>query len=195
MKTPSSDHQMIFEIKKSKFIVYIAKIASKEQAQTFIKNKLDPQANHNCWAYKLDTACKYSDDGEPSGTAGKPILNAIINNDFDKTVVLVTRFFGGIKLGAGRLIRAYSSVTSDTLKETLFQIIKEEMLIQLVFKLKYSGKIYHFLKTNQITIFEEEQENLSKKLKIRYGKDQHANFKDMIQSITHGSARWDIIEK
>ena len=76
----------------------------------------DPLATHNCWAYRIGQAYRFSDDGEPGGTAGRPILQAIEGQGFDQVVVVVTRWYGGIKLGAGGLARAYGGSAAECLR-------------------------------------------------------------------------------
>ena len=104
------------DIKKSRFIGQAAPIASEEEARAFLATVSDPAANHNCWAWRLGQAYRFSDDGEPSGTAGKPILQAIDGQDLDGVVVVVTRFFGRILLGSGGLMRAYGGTAAQMLR-------------------------------------------------------------------------------
>jgi len=105
------------DIKKSRFIGQAAPIASEEEAKAFLASVSDPAANHNCWAWRIGQAYRFSDDGEPSGTAGKPILQAIDGQDLDGVVVVVTRFFGGILLGSGGLMRAYGGTAAQMLRQ------------------------------------------------------------------------------
>lgn len=112
------------EVKHSRFITYIEHTPTPQDAQAFIAeiNQLHPKANHNCWAYIAGTrdnlrCWNCSDDGEPKGTAGKPMLNVLEHSELCEITVVVTRYFGGIKLGAGGLVRAYSQAVSQALKE------------------------------------------------------------------------------
>lgn len=104
-------------IQKSRFLVQAAPITTPAQAQNFIDHISDPSATHNCWAWKLGDRYRFSDDGEPGGTAGRPMLTAIEGQDFDQVVVVITRHFGGIKLGTGGLARAYGGSTAKCLQE------------------------------------------------------------------------------
>ncbi|MEC9461992.1 MAG: YigZ family protein [Pseudomonadota bacterium] len=106
------------DIKKSRFIGQAAPISSEEEAKAFLAKVSDPAANHNCWAWRIGQAYRFSDDGEPSGTAGKPILQAIDGQDLDGVMVVVTRFFGGILLGSGGLMRAYGGTAAQMLRAT-----------------------------------------------------------------------------
>lgn len=108
-----------FEEKRSLFIGHAKHVTSEEEAMEFIKSKKKEysDATHNCWAYLLKggIVARYSDDGEPQGTAGVPMLEAIRKSGVNDCVVVVTRYFGGILLGAGGLVRAYSHGTSIAL--------------------------------------------------------------------------------
>lgn len=106
--------EYVLEIKRSKFICVIKHVKSEEEAKDFIvrRKKLHSLAKHNCYAYRVIDGgaerVRYSDDGEPQGTAGMPILSVLKNKGFMNVVAVVTRYFGGIKLGGGGLVRAYS---------------------------------------------------------------------------------------
>lgn len=118
------------EIKKSKFIAIAGPISTEQSAQNFLAEVGDPRATHNCWAYKIgDQNQRCSDDGEPSGTAGKPIQSAILSSGLDRVMVVVIRYFGGIKLGTGGLVRAYAGVTSDCLKTASTCLVKSKVII------------------------------------------------------------------
>lgn len=104
------------EVKKSRFIAMAGPVASPEQAMDFIAAHSVPSATHNCWAYRVGDAYRFNDDGEPGGTAGRPILQAIEGQQCDQVVVLVIRWFGGIKLGSGGLVRAYGGVAAQCLR-------------------------------------------------------------------------------
>ena len=103
-------------VKKSHFLAQAIPIDNAEQALAFLASVHAADANHHCWAYRLRDAYRSSDDGEPSGTAGRPILAAIDGQGCDRVMVVVTRWFGGIKLGAGGLVRAYGGAASECLR-------------------------------------------------------------------------------
>ena len=104
------------EIRKSRFITLAAPISSPQDAQAFIDQHSDLNATHNCWAWKLGDQYRSNDDGEPGGTAGRPILAAIEAQDCDQDVVLVIRWYGGIQLGTGGLARAYGGGANKCLQ-------------------------------------------------------------------------------
>jgi uncharacterized YigZ family protein len=104
------------EIRKSRFITLAAPISSPTEAQAFIEQHSDLNATHNCWAWKLGDQYRSTDDGEPGGTAGRPILAAIEAQDCDQVAVLVIRWYGGIQLGTGGLARAYGGGANKCLQ-------------------------------------------------------------------------------
>lgn len=104
------------EIKKSRFVAVAGPVDDETGAKDFIAAHSDRTANHNCWAWRIGNTFRLSDDGEPSGTAGKPILQAIDGQSLDCVAVLVTRWFGGVLLGSGGLIRAYGGTAAMCLK-------------------------------------------------------------------------------
>ena len=118
-------------IQKSRFIGYIRRVESEEAAQQFIQEikKKHADATHNCSAYMIgehDQIQKANDDGEPSGTAGVPMLEVLKKQNLKDTAVVVTRYFGGIKLGAGGLIRAYGNTTSQAIQTT--GVVKRQLM-------------------------------------------------------------------
>ena len=104
------------EIRKSRFLAQAAPVASTAQAQAYVREVSDPAATHNCWAWRMGPDYRFNDDGEPGGTAGRPILQAIEGQGIDRIVVVVTRWYGGIKLGAGGLARAYGGTAAECLR-------------------------------------------------------------------------------
>ncbi len=104
------------EIRKSRFLAQAAPVRSAAEAQAFIQLASDPGASHNCWAWKVGQQYRSSDDGEPGGTAGRPMLAAIEAQGFDCVVVVVTRWYGGIQLGTGGLARAYGGSAAKCLQ-------------------------------------------------------------------------------
>lgn len=121
---PAESIEREIEIKKSRFIARVAAVSSRDEAMAFLDQaRADfPDARHHCWAYQIGrpgaaSQAAMNDDGEPSGTAGKPILNVIQHKDMGDIMVVVIRYFGGIKLGAGGLVRAYAGATEAVLSE------------------------------------------------------------------------------
>ena len=112
--TQSCRHESVIE--RSRFLVHAAPVDDAEAALRMLAQVRDDDATHNCWAYRIADAYRSSDDGEPAGTAGRPILAAIDGQGMDRVVVVVTRWFGGTKLGAGGLVRAYGGTAAECLR-------------------------------------------------------------------------------
>jgi uncharacterized YigZ family protein len=104
------------DIKKSRFLAQAAPVDAPEQALAWLREVSDSAATHNCWAWRIGQDYRFNDDGEPGGTAGRPILQAIEGQGMDRVVVVVTRWYGGIKLGAGGLARAYGGTAAECLR-------------------------------------------------------------------------------
>lgn len=137
------------EIKKSKFIAIAGFISDEQSAQSFLSQVKDPRATHNCWAYKVGEQYRSNDDGEPSGTAGKPIQSAIMSSGIDRVMVVVIRYFGGIKLGTGGLVRAYGGVASECLKSAPTHLVKSKVPMGLEVPFELLGVVYHQLQSFQ----------------------------------------------
>lgn len=108
----AATHSLSQEIKRSRFLAVAGPVSSEEEARAFIASHSAADANHNCWAWRIGQAYRFNDDGEPSGTAGKPILQAMDGQGLDQVVVVVTRWFGGVLLGSGGLMRAYGGTAA-----------------------------------------------------------------------------------
>ena len=115
-ETLSQPASFTLEVKHSRFLAQAAPVDSADAAQAFLAEASDTDATHNCWAWRLGDQYRSSDDGEPAGTAGRPILAAIDGQGLDRIVVVVTRWYGGIKLGAGGLVRAYGGSAAECLR-------------------------------------------------------------------------------
>ncbi|MDX8387553.1 MAG: YigZ family protein [Ghiorsea sp.] len=144
-------------IKKSRFITYIQHTANKEQAVSFVQETKEkhPDARHHCWAYiaghpTATTAIAFSDDGEPQGTAGKPILNVLQHRHVGEITLVVVRYFGGIKLGAGGLVRAYSSSAHLAMENLETKSLIATKRLKIAFDYALESKVSHFLQEHQI---------------------------------------------
>lgn len=102
-------------LKRSRFIAQAIPVGSEAETLEVYQAVADPAATHNCWAWRIDGRHRFNDDGEPGGTAGRPILAAIEGRDLDKVMIVVTRHYGGIMLGAGGLARAYGGTAAKCL--------------------------------------------------------------------------------
>lgn len=139
-------------IKNSKFITLLYKVYSLEDIKNTLVNvkTLYPNATHYCYAYILNNEKRSSDDGEPSGTAGTPILNILESNNLNYVLSIVVRYFGGIKLGSSGLIRAYSRSIKEALKENTLTQLTEGINVNITFSWSNIKQIDYLLKDQLI---------------------------------------------
>lgn len=153
------DHMDELEIKKSRFLCYMHKCLSEEEAKAFLQQikKEHPNATHHCYAFIIgeqNELQRSNDDGEPSGTAGVPILECLMNNQMQDIIAVVVRYFGGIKLGAGGLIRAYSKSVSTALKNAVLTKKETMQKYQITFSYDLIGKLDYYFRTQQLSILD-----------------------------------------
>lgn len=143
-------------IERSEFIAHITRAESEEEAVGFIEKirSQNRRARHNCYAYRLknENISRYSDDGEPSGTAGASILDVLTKKGLTDTVIVVTRYFGGILLGKGGLTRAYSQSAALAAQEARIMELSPAYIISLIFDYQYYDRIIHSLPKNGLKI-------------------------------------------
>lgn len=154
-RTIKEDGQVQEEIKKSRFICHIKRVTTEEEARNFIQavKKEHYKATHNCSAFILGEQSEIkrsSDDGEPSGTAGVPMLGVLENHQLTNICAVVTRYFGGIKLGAGGLIRAYAGNVALAIKEIGIVHIKEQLGLRIALSYSQYQELPNFLKANHL---------------------------------------------
>lgn len=177
MFTILRDYRNEIVIEKSRFICSLKKVQSEEEAQEFIKavKKEFWDATHNCSAYLVDDlAQRSSDDGEPSGTAGIPMLEVLRKNNLTGTAAVVTRYFGGIKLGAGGLVRAYSGSVAGAIKECG---LAEKILMSrfsFVYDVNSVGKILNILYQQSLFEIADVEYNMWAKIILLMRDDQKA---------------------
>lgn len=182
--------------KKSRFIAKIIKVNSEQEANEKIAEvkKLHRDARHNVFAYRIANGSeRFSDDGEPSGTAGVPILNILRGEKIENVLVVVTRYFGGILLGTGGLVRAYSSAA----KEAISAINKVEMKLcneyELLIEYNYYDIVNHYLNKNKLVVKNTEY-NEKICIKIIVEKDAEKKFLSEIAEITDRNAELKVVD-
>ena len=141
-------------IEKSKFITYLYPISLEDEYKTILKEikKKHYDADHVCSGFILKNTKKSSDDGEPQGTAGIPILSTLEKNNLENIAAFVVRYFGGIKLGAGGLIRAYGSSVSEALHKASFVTLEEYNKYELVLNYELANKVNNLLNRQTINL-------------------------------------------
>ncbi|MBS4195522.1 YigZ family protein [Lederbergia citri] len=184
------EHEII--IQKSRFIAHISRAETEEEAQQFIQDikKKNWNATHNCSAYLIgehNQIQKANDDGEPSGTAGVPILEVLKKRDLKDTVVVVTRYFGGIKLGAGGLIRAYGKSTTEGLNAV--GVVERKLMTVMHIDADYSwlGKLENEIRSSTYKL---KEIHYSEQVEVEvYVEDSEVGtFSEWIIDMTNGQA-------
>lgn len=154
---PSAPHQAELEVRKSRFICALQPVTNRAMAMQFIDSvrAQQPKANHHCWSYIAgppDDAHQwnYSDDGEPKGTAGQPMLNVLRYSDCGNICAVVTRYFGGIKLGTGGIARAYSQAVQEALQTLPTEIVVPTQSITLIAPYDLTGELERLISQFQL---------------------------------------------
>ena len=182
------------DIKKSRFQAISAPVENELQVKAFLERHLDLSTTHQCWAWKIGHNVRFNDDGEPSGTAGRPILATLEGNDLTNSIVLVNRWYGGIKLGTGGLVRAYGGCAGQCL------LLADK--IELIEK----KQVYFACQFNEWAIFQYElnQQNIEYteaynadgvKVEARLQLNQIAALRLKIQDVTRGREQLKIMDE
>jgi len=139
-------------IEKSRFITYLKRVDNIDEADNYLAliKKKHYDATHHCFALVIDDIKRSNDNGEPSGTAGVPILDVLVKNNINNTMCIVVRYFGGIKLGAGGLVRAYSSSASEALKKASFTTKKRFDRYEVIIDYPTYNQIIYLIKNDII---------------------------------------------
>jgi len=173
-------------IKKSRFVGHAACISTQAESLDFYESVCDPQATHNCWAWRINFQVRSSDDGEPSGTAGRPILNVIEQRGLENVMVVVTRYFGGIKLGVGGLVRAYSGTAAKCLdRASVIELFPtSEYVIRTGFE--WASSLHVALDQFGAEKLEETYDDEGVIMKIRCQESQYENLAASLRDVCRG---------
>ncbi|NNK38397.1 MAG: YigZ family protein [Xanthomonadales bacterium] len=142
MRTLAGTTRIELVIKRSRFVAHASRVEDLAGTLAFYESVADPDASHNCWAWKLGQQYRFNDDGEPSGTAGKPIYSAIDGKGLDQAMVVVTRYFGGVKLGAGGLVRAYAGSAARCIDQAAIEEIEPRLDCVIRVGFGWTGQVY-----------------------------------------------------
>ena len=186
-------------IQKSRFLTYVDRAETEQDAQDFINNikQLHRDATHNCSAYIIgehDNVQKANDDGEPSGTAGVPMLEVLKKQGLKDTVVVVTRYFGGIKLGGGGLIRAYGKATTEGIAAAKVVERKLHHLMKVQVDYTWLGKVENEVRNSSYPLKEINYAD-SVEFLVYTEANEEMTFTNWIIEMTNGQAKIEVIEK
>lgn len=167
MKTIKENIMSELVIKNSKFITYLFKISSPNEINLYLEKLKEeyPDATHHCYAWILDKDMKSSDDGEPGGTAGLPMLNVLLKNELTNILAVTIRYFGGIKLGASGLVRAYTKSLTSTFEKVQVVNLIQAYEIELTINYDQTKNLDYLLK-DQLIIKKEYGDTITYLIKI-----------------------------
>ncbi len=176
-------------VRRSRFVAHAAPVASEADTLAFFERVADPRATHNCWAWRLDYRHRCNDDGEPGGSAGRPILAAIESRGLEQVMVVVTRYFGGIKLGIGGLVRAYGGCASRCLDagSTVVHSPQSEFVVETDFAL--GATLHQLLEAYAAVKLEEDFVGDGLRLRIALAANRAQAFDAALADASRGRAR------
>lgn len=183
----ASPHEQM--IRKSRFVAQASAVDSTEAALAWLHRVSEPGASHNCWAWRMGQEYRFQDDGEPSGSAGKPILAAIDGQQFDRIVVVVARWFGGIKLGVGGLVRAYGGCAASCLRNALREPLVDATKLEFACDLAVWPRLRARLAEFDAFVTAEDYFGTEVHLAVSLPIGHRAGFEQLLADLTRGRAR------
>ncbi len=181
-------------VKKSRFLAQAAPIDDPVSALDFLSKVSDRDATHNCWAYRIGQAYRFADDGEPGGTAGRPILSAIEGQGLDAVIVVVTRWYGGINLGAGGLVRAYGGVAAECLRTGAKRELIDMIELSLRCDFRFAGGLHSLLESFGAEKLAETFDADGLRLHLRLPAPNFDEFSTRVRDLSRGSANLHRLE-
>lgn len=196
---PTGPHRVEQVIDRSRFLCSIARASTTEDAQAFIKqiNAEFPDATHNCWAYVVGAPGStdrigMSDDGEPHGTAGRPMLTVLLHSGIGEIAAVVTRYYGGVKLGTGGLVKAYGGAVQEALAS--LPTVERVDTVVVRFDVAYPsvGAVQQLLPTVDAEVIEQRFE-VTALFVVRLPRVEEPRLRDAIQNLTRGGAGYQLV--
>lgn len=181
------------EIKKSRFHAIAAPVENEQDVKDFLMHYYDDTTTHQCWAWKIGHQVRFNDDGEPTGTAGRPILASIEGNELTNIIVLVNRWFGGIKLGTGGLVRAYGGCAGQCLQLVEKIELIEKKTVRFSCQFNEWPILQYELNSQQIE-YQEDYTVVGVAVQARFRVHEIEPFRLKLQDVTRGRERLHIEE-
>jgi putative IMPACT (imprinted ancient) family translation regulator len=192
LDTLTAPARHLIEVKHSRFLAQAAPIGSAEVAQQALAALSDPDASHNCWAWRFGNQYRSGDDGEPAGTAGRPILAAIDGQGYDRILVVVTRWFGGIKLGGGGLVRAYGGAAAECLRRAERRPLRPTVDLIVTCDFTDIGCVHTVALALSAEKHGETFDTTGAHLRLRIAQERAADLKTRLRDATRDRVRFEV---
>jgi uncharacterized YigZ family protein len=192
--TLAAPAQFALEARKSRFFAQADHVQRPEAAMAWIAQVADPQATHNCWAWRIGAEYRSSDDGEPGGSAGRPILAAIDGQGMDQVVVVVTRWYGGTNLGVGGLVRAYGGAAAECLRIASRRPLVDWREATLACDFALAGAVHGLLEQHGGEKMDERFDEHGLHLRLRLPASRYTALADRLRDLSRGAARLHPLE-
>ena len=189
MRTVAGPATIELEVKRSRFVAHAARVDGLPDTLAFHAAVADSGATHNCWAWKLELQYRFNDDGEPASSAGRPNLAAIEGKELDHVMVVVTRYFGGIKLGVGGLIRAYSGAAARCLDLAGTTAVEPQVDCAVHAGFEWTGQVYAALESCQAEKLGESYPDGGIRIHARIAASAYDALERTLRDATRGEAR------
>jgi uncharacterized YigZ family protein len=189
MRTLAGPATVAVDIKRSRFVAHAARVDALPATLAFYEAVADPAATHNCWAWKLGQHYRFNDDGEPGSSAGRPILAAIEGKQLDHAMVVVTRYFGGIKLGVGGLVRAYSTAAARCLERAGITVVEPRVECSIEAGYEWTGQVYAALESCRAEKLGENYPAGGVRIRARVVESALEELHRLLRDTTRGEAR------
>lgn len=191
--TLAAPHRFDAVIEGSEFLAFAQRADTPEEAlaQLSALRARYPDATHHCWAYRIGPLYRFSDDGEPGGTAGAPILRAIEGQGVDHVMVVVVRYFGGVKLGTGGLVRAYGGTAAECLRTAPRETVRPRVALNVSVPFEHLSALYHLLGSFDTERGEEAYTASGVTLPVGVYPEEAEAFAAALRDATRGAAEMD----
>lgn len=189
MLTLAGPASIEIDIKRSRFIAHSARVDSLAATLEFYESVADSSATHNCWAWRLDHQYRFNDDGEPASTAGKPMLAAIDGKNLNQVMVVVTRHYGGIKLGAGGLIRAYGGSAARCIDKAGIIEIQPRIECSVQAGFGWTGQVYAALEACEARKLGEQYNDAGIEIWVEIVEKRFGQLKKLLKDTTRGEVK------
>ncbi len=187
LRVPTAPASVELLVKKSRFLGTAIPLLAPELAEDLVASVARRDATHNTWAWRVGERHQFSDDGEPGGTAGRPIFSVLEGSGLDLTLVVVTRWFGGIKLGAGGLVRAYSQAAQQCLAAVPVRELVPRVRLALDLPYTMQSPVYRLLETFGASKTGESFSDAGVTLGLVLRRDQQGPFQQELTSLSRGT--------